>query len=180
MARFSLVAHPDHPPLSVEAVSVQVEHSSEGVLWLEYAVRGTSALVLPQEREPARANGLWKTTCFELFLKQAGGDAYCEFNFSPSLEWAAYGFESYRAGIRELPVRDPEIEISLDAEPYFFLGAEPWPCELLGGVGALALTAVIEEEGGVKSYWSLAHPPGAPDFHHPACFTARLPAVGGS
>ena len=39
----------------------------------------------------------------------------------------------------------------------------------------LNLTAVIEEEGGHKSYWALAHPPGAPDFHNPSCFLGRLP-----
>ena len=40
----------------------------------------------------------------------------------------------------------------------------------------LAITAVIEERDGTKSYWSLAHPEGAPDFHHPDCFTLHLPA----
>ena len=39
----------------------------------------------------------------------------------------------------------------------------------------LGLSAVIEEHGGAKSYWALAHPPGAPDFHHPDCFAAQLP-----
>ena len=38
------------------------------------------------------------------------------------------------------------------------------------------LAAVIEEEGGVKSYWALAHPAEKPDFHDPACFTATLAA----
>ena len=41
----------------------------------------------------------------------------------------------------------------------------------------MGLTAVIEEEGGVKSFWALAHgDPAKPDFHDPACFTAKLPA----
>ena len=40
----------------------------------------------------------------------------------------------------------------------------------------LAFSAVIEETGGTKSYWALTHPPGKPDFHHPTCFTATLPA----
>ena len=41
---------------------------------------------------------------------------------------------------------------------------------------AMALTAVIEETGGVKSYWSLRHSAAAPDFHDPACFIAPLTA----
>ena len=40
---------------------------------------------------------------------------------------------------------------------------------------ALGLSAVLEEKDGTKSYWALAHPSGdKPDFHHPACFAARL------
>ncbi len=39
----------------------------------------------------------------------------------------------------------------------------------------LALTAVIEETSGVKSYWALKHPPGKPDFHHADGFVLELP-----
>ena len=42
---------------------------------------------------------------------------------------------------------------------------------------AMNLTAVIEEAGGVKSYWALAHPDGPPDFHNRDCFIAHLPPV---
>ena len=38
------------------------------------------------------------------------------------------------------------------------------------------LAAVIEEEGGAKSYWALSHPADKPDFHDPTCFTATLAA----
>jgi hypothetical protein len=41
----------------------------------------------------------------------------------------------------------------------------------------IGLAAVIEEESGTKSYWALAHPAGAPDFHHEDCFAAELPAA---
>ena len=40
----------------------------------------------------------------------------------------------------------------------------------------MALACVIEEAGGQKSYWALEHGGFAPDFHDPACFTARLGA----
>jgi hypothetical protein len=39
----------------------------------------------------------------------------------------------------------------------------------------MGLSAVIEEVDGTRSYWALAHPPGDPDFHHPACFGIELP-----
>lgn len=47
-------------------------------------------------------------------------------------------------------------------------GAEPW---------AMGLSAIIEEESGLKSYWALAHASGPPDFHNSACFVATLPPM---
>ena len=46
----------------------------------------------------------------------------------------------------------------------------PGPCRL-------ALSAVIEERTGAKSYWALAHPDGRPDFHADAGFVAMLPQL---
>ena len=39
----------------------------------------------------------------------------------------------------------------------------------------VAISAVIEEADGTKSYWALAHPPGKPDFHHADGFALQLP-----
>jgi hypothetical protein len=42
----------------------------------------------------------------------------------------------------------------------------------------LGLSALIEDTGGHKSYWALAHPPGKPDFHHADSFAHEFsPAV---
>jgi hypothetical protein len=38
----------------------------------------------------------------------------------------------------------------------------------------LSLTGVIVVVGGSKSYWSLSHPPGPPDFHHIDGFVLEL------
>jgi hypothetical protein len=43
-----------------------------------------------------------------------------------------------------------------------------------GSTWQLGLSAVVEEAGGGKSYWALAHPPGQPDFHSPDCFALEL------
>ena len=40
----------------------------------------------------------------------------------------------------------------------------------------VALSAVVEDASGDKSYWASAHPPGRPDFHHPDSFALHLPA----
>ena len=171
MPTFSLVAHPDHPPLAVRAVEVEVLGSTDDVQ-LTYLVAGVEKVVFPALATPIRADELWRTTCFELFLGFDDEERYVEFNFSPSTRWAAYAFDGYREGMAPLD-RDvaPHVEwraygVDVDCD----LGG------LLHGELRMALSAVIEEEGGVRSFWALAHPPGAPDFHHPACFAARLPA----
>ncbi|HSG34315.1 MAG TPA: DOMON-like domain-containing protein, partial [Sphingomonadaceae bacterium] len=123
-----------------------------------------------------RADGLWQTTCFEAFLMPEGGLAYVELNLSPSERWAAYDFDDYRAGMREREFpREPDCTMRIGSSFAIFDAAIP-ASGLPGVPCGLGLSAVIEEEGGVLSYWALAHPEGKPDFHHPACFAATLPA----
>ena len=141
---------------------------------MRWRVDGVEKLVVPKFAGRGRADGLWKTTCFELFLKPSGGSAYCEFNLSPSERWAAYDFTAHRDGSTNRPgAREPDCSFRLGRAMAIFDAAIPRvqvpdpPC-------AVGLTAVIEEEGGVLSYWALAHGDGPPDFHDPACFTASL------
>ena len=101
-----------------------------------------------------------------------GGAAYFEFNLSPSTEWAAYAFDGYRAGMRDLAMPAPRIgwdgaglRAALDLSG---LPPPPW---------RVGLSAVIEETDGTKSWWALAHPVGKPDFHHPDCFVLEVPAA---
>ena len=165
-----LVPHPDFPPIAVTAI--EADAWRDGERWyFRFLLDGTSALVLPEPNAPGRADDLWKTTCFEAFV---GDSSYQEYNFSPSGQWAAYAFGSYRDARRNSPT---DAEVWLD-------GGETWisleatiTANLAPGI-SLGLSAVIEEEGGVKSYWALAHPPGAPDFHHRSCFAATLPSIG--
>ena len=134
-----------------------------------YLVEGVEDLVLPDEAAPVRTDGLWRTTCFEAFVGLEG-EAYLEFNFSPSGAWAAYRFDKVRDAMREAAA---EVEVWLE-------GGETWiaveamvRCDALVAGAALGLSAVIEEQGG-KSHWALDHPAGAADFHDRACFTAVL------
>lgn len=133
-------------------------------------------LVLPEPARQARKDQLWKTTCFEVFLKTASSEAYLELNFSPSFGWAAYAFDRYRQGMRPIQPRlEPEIWRA-PSEHSFHLSAEFDVLPFLPHPVLMNITAVIEEQDGTKSYWALAHPPeGPPDFHHPACFVLELP-----
>jgi predicted GIY-YIG superfamily endonuclease len=173
-----LLCHPDTVSGAVRSVAVSISRWSDGVWHFEFTVMGeVDQLRLSAPSAPLRRDGLWQTTCFEAFFLHQHGPAYLELNFSPSGEWAAYGFTRYRAAGRtdaELPQR-PMTEICVKrADRISIRSAACLPDNL--HPTRLALSAVIEETDGTKSYWALRHPPGAPDFHHPDCFALALEA----
>ena len=176
MESWELICHPQSPASAVIRIEARLLALTEHWLTLRWRVEGAGQVVVPPLAGKARADGLWQATCFELFVRPGEGEGYAEFNLSPSEQWAAYDFTGYRAGMAERPVpRDPvctprrgtNLLIFDAAIPASALPDLPW---------YYGLSAVIEEQGGHMSYWALAHPPGKPDFHHPACFAARLPA----
>ena len=169
--QFVLVAHPDRPPSAVQSVSVEVCRDGDELL-LTFTVEGLEHVALPERAAPSRNDGLWKTTCCELFLAPVGSDAYFEFNYSPSTQWAAYRFDSYRAGGCDLAL---SVAPHVGREAAFLVQVRQNLSDLPPGPFKMSLTAVIEETDGTKSYWALAHAPGPPDFHNRASFIATLP-----
>jgi len=169
--RVTLSPHPDTPTRVVHWIAVEVAPLDDGMVHLRYVLAGEIArLAIPGVVSPVRTNDLWRHTCFEAFATRPGG--YREFNFSPSTEWAAYDFDGYRQAMRDADVPAPKIEVHRTQDFHVLFvaidlsGDAPW---------RLALTAVIEETNGVKSYWALKHPPGKPDFHHADGFVLELP-----
>ncbi|KPF91208.1 hypothetical protein IP81_13665 [Novosphingobium sp. AAP83] len=176
METFELIPHPANPPLTVSSVQARILSLDANWLTLRWRVEGTAQLVVSPFSGKCRADGLWQASCFELFVRPEGGDAYAEFNLSPSQSWAAYDFTGYRKGMADRPCpRDPvctprrgqSVLIFDAAIPSAALPLLPW---------AYGLTAVIEEHGGHKSYWAIAHREDKPDFHSEACFAAKLAA----
>ena len=175
-----LTAHPAHPPLKVTSVEARITGTDENWLRVRWRIEDAQALVAPPFAGKGRADELWKSTCFELFLKPLGGKGYCELNLSPSERWNAYDFDGYREGMRERPFpREPECTMRQGSSFAIFDAAIP-VAGLPAADCAMGLAAVIEEEGGTLSYWALAHPEGKPDFHAQACFALMLPAPGSS
>ena len=173
-----LQPHPIHSPEAVSAVTARILGVDGSWLKLRWRVDGSHSLVVPPFAGKGRADGLWQTTCFELFLMPDGGPGYCEFNLSPSERWAAYDFAGYRDGMAERSVeREPQGTMRLGSNFAIFDAAIPLSA-LPGSACRMNLAAVIEEQGGAKSYWALAHPADKPDFHDPACFVATLAAPG--
>ena len=169
MPSAALQRHPDTPCRPVRGITVGVERDAER-LRLVYRIEGEIArLRIPPSRPPQRAERLWQHTCCELFASGADAPAYREFNFSPSGEWAAYGFRGYREGSRPL---DASIEIRVEqAAGRLELAASiPFGAD----EARLGLCAVVEEDSGALSYWALRHAPGKPDFHNPLAFALEL------
>ena len=176
--RFELVCHPDTPTGNVTRVYAFVGSSGAGPgeRVIQFHVQSERPILLPPPGECVRADDLWKTTCFEMFLRPEGGELYLEFNFSPSSDWAAYWFDGYRQGRRDLEVAfDPEIWVRAGDGRHVSLDIDVDISSTNSQPTAMGLAAVIEETDGAKSYWALHHAPGPPDFHNPACFTATLP-----
>ena len=173
-----LAAHPPHPPEHVNRVTAKVHADRDGWLALRWRVEGAAGLVLPPFAGQGRADGLWRTTCFELFCRKPGEVPYCELNFAPSERWAAYDFAAYREGMQERAMfRTPVITPRRGRDVLLFDVALRL-ADLPRLPFEFGVTAVLEERSGAKSYWALDHRGEAPDFHDPACFAARLAPRG--
>jgi hypothetical protein len=183
-----LLAHPDAPGGAVRNLEAHAEWGADGRLRLSWRLDADLAgLRLPAAAAPARADELWRHTCFEAFVAPLVGGAqapisgsYCELNFSPSGEWAAYRFSGYRSGMAALDLTAPPaarwrrraqeltLEVALRAQ------------DLLPGAATdalrIGLSAVIEDRSGTISYWALCHQDGKPDFHHADSFALELAA----
>jgi len=177
--RALLRTHPDTPGEAVCSVAAGVHLTTGSSLACRYSLQGELARVrVPDARAGQRADGLWKHTCCEAFVAVPGAPGYYEFNFSPALDWAAYRFEDYRAGMTAAPlsqapglvVRRTARELELSATVHF-AGLAPL---LAARALRVALAVVIEEDSGRHSYWALQHAPGNPDFHHPDGFALEL------
>jgi hypothetical protein len=166
-ANHNLLPHPDSPASPVRAITIRAALAG-GRLMLQYRLEGDlDALRLPVPAEPRHTDGLWRHTCFEVFVRLPAGSGYQEYNFSPSGAWAAYQFSGYRADMRALGMQTaPDFSISRQRD-LLEVNASVDLRTPGGAVGIrLGVTAVIEGRSGLLSYWALKHPPGKPDFHH--------------
>lgn len=176
MQTHGLTNHPAHPPLGVTSVEARIGQADDGWLHLRWLVEGSAKLILPELAGAGRADDLWKATCFELFVRKEGGEAYSEFNFSPSEQWAAYDFTDYREGMNERAMERPPVITPRKGGNQLIFDVALRCDALPSGDLAINLTAVLEEEGGVKSYWAISHRQDKPDFHDASCFNGTLAA----
>ena len=179
----------------------------EGGLRLRYFLDGdVNGIVLPATVAPRQADGLWQHTCFEAFIGGQGSRAYCEFNFSPSTEWAAYGFSALPRGHGADRVHDCRLRSRSASPRTASRSRRSIPLEALlalpgDGTLLLGLAAVIERPGRrtcpsgrsrtvprsptstvpPASCWRSSGPARGEVRHRPAaCGAGTAPAAGGS
>ncbi|MCP9850743.1 DOMON-like domain-containing protein [Cyanobium sp. Morenito 9A2] len=161
--------------LAFPSLAITGELRREGAdLSVRFLLRGDLAelVIAPSAARPERRDGLWQTTCLEVFLAAAGQESYWEFNLSPGGDWNVYRLEGYRRTLKpeaaftsfpfEVSRREGSLELTLNCTLPRPLAA---PVQL-----EAAICAVIELRSGPIGYWALAHPGAEPDFHRREVF----------
>lgn len=173
----ALKPHPDSHPRAALRIEAEAVRAGRHRLSLGFVLTGElEGLRVPAAATAVRTDGLWRHSCFEAFVRPPGGEVYYEINLSPSSEWAAYRFDRYRQGMTAMEIPAPSLSVTagegrLELQAIIELDLPPT------GV-RIGLAAVVEAADGSLSYWSLAHPPGKADFHHPDCFALELASTG--
>lgn len=180
MPQAVLTPHPHTPCAPVTRIEVWVGLDAPARLNLGYRIRGAvQAVRIPRIRPSERTDELWRHTCCEAFVQIPGDVGYWECNLSPSTQWAFYRFGGYRTGMTPVTGAQPLGLSTEGGRDHFDLRASLDLRRLPIPPGTprlhLGLAVVIEMLDGGRAYWALHHPPGQPDFHHPAGFALRLP-----
>lgn len=174
----ALKCHSGTATAVVHRVFANARVMRDGGIAFTYLLEGDlSRLCIPSWVTGGRADGLWQHTCFEAFVAAPGAAGYREFNFAPSGDWADYAFARYRERIPVANTHGPEVRVHMGEgrlEVDAIVTREQVPEDVSGAGWRIGLSAVIEDDGGVLSYWALEHPPGKPDFHHPDGFALAL------
>jgi hypothetical protein len=179
-----LASHAPGKPGPVRTLSVSGTLHRSGSLALVYRLSAALERVrlTPSTCHAQRRDELWRHTCFELFAGREGEAAYCEFNFTPAGDWAAYAFDGYRGTRRAATQRRIEVTTRASADGVLTvraaldLGAalELDVSTLPTSAWRLGCAAVIEDVDGTLGYWAVHHPRAQPDFHDRAGFRIAL------
>jgi hypothetical protein len=173
-----LLCHPASPCRAVQAITASVALTDDGLLLHYFVAANPTAIRLPAPASAQAADGLWQHTCCEAFIAPATGTAYREFNFSPSGEWAAYHFVSYRERDTTYQApHGPHVELRQLANGFELTASLARTLLPAGPAWQIGLTTVIEAGDDSTSYWALRHAAAQPDFHLRPSFSLILKAA---
>lgn len=148
---------------SAHRVSVQLlPNTKHKILRARWTIKSqTEDLEWPELKELFFEEGLWESTCFEIFYFDISSTRYTEFNFSPEGKWWACRFESYRSRSKT-PLRTLEVQLSswrLDKELVFQADLPLFEETKLG------VACVLKDKAGDLRYFALQHTGLRADFH---------------
>lgn len=139
------------------------------ILEVEFRLEGETARIVPAcvPGPGSRRDGLWRDTCFEVFVAVAGEARYLEANLAPTQDWNVYLFDGYRLGPRPDPASSDLPRTAEQGDGILTLSCSLPLASLAPGERVLevGLAAVIRLDGGRAGHWALAHPGDRPDFH---------------
>jgi hypothetical protein len=170
LGRCRLEHHPQTPCGLIDEVTAEIGLRSGDVLVVSWRIVGNlEGLRIPDSGERLDPERLWEHTCCEVFERPAGGEAYVEWNFSPTGQIARFEFSGYRR--RRPPSSSAAARFSVAIESGELRAEAHVPLSRALGEGArISLTIVMEDAAGALSYWALRHPCERPNFHHPDGF----------
>ena len=180
MTRVQLISHPATPMPQVDSLAVALSAAGDGGLAAVFECHcHAGALRLPDTLPAEAADELWRHTCCELFVGVVGDAAYREFNWSPSGQWAMYGFSAYRvcdSSRLDLTLPAPRVELTSGSAGWTLqarLDSAAFPSAAAEQI-ELGVAAVLEAADGSLSYWAPRHAAARPDFHRRESFVLRL------
>jgi len=182
MPQFHLIPFPTNSPDSEQLTSLNLSIDGEierndSTIDLVYVASGDLSRVLWPTfvAHYQRKDGLWKHTCFELFIFPTNDTKYYEYNFSPSGNWNAYIFDDYRKGQRDLAFDKIEIEMKHEHQNKISLNCSiPLIDSIRASAFKVGISAVIEDQQHQHHYYALSHLGERPDFHLHESFTLSL------
>ncbi len=136
-------------------------------LKVEYEIVGdVSDYHFPKESQQKRANELWKDTCFELFIANASSKEYYEINISPSTEWNAYHFKSYKEEMKESDALFPPfIQTQHLLNRCIFSFQMSFQESILEKELELNLALILLDNQGIRHFYAINRRKEFPDFH---------------
>ena len=153
--------------LEIKQKRVNIEYRVTGEIdnYIFETFMESEALMRLKSSSPIRANNLWKSTCFELFIAPKENLNYWELNISSSTKWNFYAFDSYKENMREeRDISIPNIEI-VQKENLYFISCEFNLREIIPKQSNFNLAVILLDRNCVRHFYSINRKGGVVDFH---------------
>ena len=137
----------------------KIEYQAD-LLKLTYLVPSHNDLIWPSYSGMVRGNGLWLSTCFELFLGADDQNAYTELNVTPAGTWNCYQFDDYRSGMR---IGESWKLKSLETNKRSF--SVSFSGQLTYSHVRLGPAVILQRKSSRLDYFAISHAE-QPDFHN--------------